>query len=765
MDTPKDDNEDGLFYRLQKENASVPPQDSTAFILAQIERQNILLEKDPKSICIQSNELKAHFSTVQKLVKVQDDHPDGSIEEEIDWGFWEAVIQDSDQVALRLPHLLSLKLRSGIPTRVRGLMWQAMSKSASLHLETVYEQLCKEKSPHERIIQRDLARTFPRIDMFKQENGQGQSRMKRILESYSLYDPDVGYCQGLAFLVGPLLMNIPETQSFCVFVRLMETYEMRSMFTLNMEGLQLRLYQFSSLLHEIVPKLAHYLDSHAIHPAMYASQWFLTLFAYAFPIPLIERIYDIIFAEGAAETIMRVAIAMLKRSEDALLYQVNSEFEDVLDFITSKKLCDPYTDNYGHVIRDAMALSDTITRDKMDSLAVKYTRMSEQEKLQLQQTPQSMTTTNNKAGFWKRRRQQQQCKKPDIQRSASAAGASTINAGSTSTMSASINKPPMLKKRWSSVSSPRDWSYNKPPVIPSSTTNTLPPSSSSSSSSSATAAETQVLATELQDLKAIHIKTLARLDEIEHDKQDLECERDALKLTIAELERCREQQQQQQQQQKKHSEDSPIMLPSATSYVSSTRSSRKNSTASTAYTEDDENAMTPATSLTFFYHQQHDKELVHVKVKNFELEQQCEKLNQDLEMTRSKFDMVNEGQMALIEKLVSLKVELEELKQENLQLKRNVVMQDNALVKTRPTATRRHSITGLVFSNKAIDDVGLQELKTPTVKQAASTSHGTKKPIKKKSSSTSIYGRMLHAFTKQASSSQAVDMDTTFTCS
>lgn len=182
--------------------------DSTAFILAQIERQNILLEKDPKSICIQSNELKAHFSTVQKLVKVQDDHPDGSIEEEIDWGFWEAVIQDSDQVALRLPHLLSLKLRSGIPTRVRGLMWQAMSKSASLHLETVYEQLCKEKSPHERIIQRDLARTFPRIDMFKQENGQGQSRMKRILESYSLYDPDVGYCQGLAFLVGPLLMNV-----------------------------------------------------------------------------------------------------------------------------------------------------------------------------------------------------------------------------------------------------------------------------------------------------------------------------------------------------------------------------------------------------------------------------------------------------------------------------------------------------------------------------------------------------------------------------
>lgn len=143
--------------------------------------------------------MKAHFSIMQKLV--QDNT-------QVDWGFWEAVIQDSDQIALKLPHLFALKLRSGIPSRVRGLIWQAMSKSTSVHLETVYGQLCKEKSPHERVIQRDLARTFPRIEMFKQENGQGQSSLKRILEAYSLYDADVGYCQGLAFLIGPLLLNV-----------------------------------------------------------------------------------------------------------------------------------------------------------------------------------------------------------------------------------------------------------------------------------------------------------------------------------------------------------------------------------------------------------------------------------------------------------------------------------------------------------------------------------------------------------------------------
>ncbi|RCH97703.1 hypothetical protein CU098_005028 [Rhizopus stolonifer] len=341
-----------LFERLEQENARLG-QDSTAFILAQVERQNALLERDPKSIYIHSNELKTHFSTVHSLVKNNQD-----------LGFWQCLIEDAPKVIDKLPHLLSIKLATGVPEQVRGLVWQTLSKSASLHLETVYGQLCQERSPHERIIQRDLARTFPRIEMFKKENGTGQVALKRILEAYSLYDTKVGYCQGLAFLVGPLLMNMSEVQSFCVFVRLMETYEMRSMFTLEMEGLQLRLSQFSQLFSELLPDLFVHFESHGVHPAMYASQWFLTLFAYAFPMCLVSRIYDIIFAEGAAETIMRVAIALLKKSSQTLMEI--KEFEDLLDFVTTR-LCLPYTD-YADIIRDAMALSPRITSEKLNSL-------------------------------------------------------------------------------------------------------------------------------------------------------------------------------------------------------------------------------------------------------------------------------------------------------------------------------------------------------------------------------------------------------------
>ncbi|OAD79198.1 hypothetical protein PHYBLDRAFT_121036, partial [Phycomyces blakesleeanus NRRL 1555(-)] len=210
-----------------------------------------------------------------------------------------------------------------------------MARSSATNLESMYDSLVLEEtqspSPYERVIKRDLSRTFPHIEMFKADGGEGQQAMGRLLKAYSVYDAHVGYCQGLAFLVGPLLMVMPEKQAFCVFVRLMETYDMRTMFTLNMEGLHLRLHQFQTLLSQRCPRLDAHLTQHSIHPAMYASQWYLTLFAYSLPLPLVLRIYDLALAEGAVETITRVAIALMVKNEEHLLDI--DDFEELMIYL------------------------------------------------------------------------------------------------------------------------------------------------------------------------------------------------------------------------------------------------------------------------------------------------------------------------------------------------------------------------------------------------------------------------------------------------
>ncbi|KAI7895593.1 rab-GTPase-TBC domain-containing protein, partial [Mucor mucedo] len=386
-----------VLQRLEDENARLPPQDSEEYMLAHLERQNAILNADPKSICIESNRLQADFSTLRNLISdattfspTINEHDESTLfkvlkgekahEEEPDWDFWQTVVQDFPLTVQKLPHLLAAKLRSGVPHPLRAVIWQAMSQATSLNLESLYTSLCTEPSPYDRVISRDLSRTFPQLDMFKHDGGEGQLAMGRVLKAYSLYDAHVGYCQGLAFLVGPLLMTMPENQTFCVFVRLMETYEMRTMFTLNMEGLHLRLFQFQTLLARLCPTLDAHLTKHTIHTAMYASQWYLTLFAYAFPLSLVLRIYDLVFAEGAVETITRVAMALMQKNEKALLAM--DDFEQLMMYLTSRRM---YTDvyvgnNVDAVMTDAMALSTLITKKEMDTIASDYYKNMQQEK-------------------------------------------------------------------------------------------------------------------------------------------------------------------------------------------------------------------------------------------------------------------------------------------------------------------------------------------------------------------------------------------------
>ncbi|KAK9895924.1 RabGAP/TBC [Cystobasidium minutum MCA 4210] len=249
--------------------------------------------------------------------------------QQIDWDFWGEVMSDYEGIAKTRPRDLSKAIQNGIPPALRGMMWQLMSASKDPHLEATYSQLLRLPSTHEKAILRDLNRTFPTHEYFHDKAGVGQNNLLNIMKAYSLYDDEVGYCQGMAFVVGPLLLNMPDEEAFCVLVRLMKSYDLRSQYIPDMPGLQLRLYQFDRLLEELLPAVFMHLLRQGIKSSMYASQWFLTLLAYRFPLELVCSVFDLIFAEGV-EAIFRFALAVMKRNEDKI---VTMEFEQVLEFL------------------------------------------------------------------------------------------------------------------------------------------------------------------------------------------------------------------------------------------------------------------------------------------------------------------------------------------------------------------------------------------------------------------------------------------------
>ncbi|KAF2829646.1 RabGAP/TBC [Ophiobolus disseminans] len=140
-----------------------------------------------------------------------------------------------------------------------------------------------------------------------------------ICKAYALYDDAVGYAQGMNFIAMPLLFNMPEEEAFSLFVTLMNKYGLRDLFVHDMAGLHLHLYQFERLLEEFEPALYCHLRRREVKPQLYATQWFLTLFAYRFPLQLVLRIYDLILSEGLESAILKFGIVLMQKNAEALL--------------------------------------------------------------------------------------------------------------------------------------------------------------------------------------------------------------------------------------------------------------------------------------------------------------------------------------------------------------------------------------------------------------------------------------------------------------
>ena len=148
---------------------------------------------------------------------------------------WRLILARKETVA----NLNSARVRcsaiSGLPSNLRGRLWYYLSQGSDLAAcfsSQVYSHLqaCRNEEIDDSIA-RDVYRTFPGMDMFKEEDGYGQRALLNLLRAYSAYDHDIGYCQGMGFIAGLLIAEIPsEEQAFWTFVQIMKKYSWRNMF-------------------------------------------------------------------------------------------------------------------------------------------------------------------------------------------------------------------------------------------------------------------------------------------------------------------------------------------------------------------------------------------------------------------------------------------------------------------------------------------------------------------------------------------------------
>ncbi|KAG8528190.1 uncharacterized protein KY384_007107 [Bacidia gigantensis] len=351
--------------------------EATAFLLARLEQENDALATDPKAKLTRARSTrkgtKARPPSMQQLKKLVNEPTRPSLRYSMlpepppmtELEFWAALVNDYPQTAQRLPTLTAHKIRGGIPPPLRGVVWVSIAGARDKLLEEEYDRLSGETSPYENLIGKDIGRSFPGVEMFRDPSGEGQQMLAQVLKCFSLYDDRIGYCQGLGFVVGPMLMHMADREAFCVLVRLMEHYDLRSCFLPDLSGLHLRIYQFQNLLSKHHPDLSQHLESIGVEP-LYVSQWFLSFFAITCPLPMLLRIYDVLLTEGASETLMRVALSLMRRNEPKLL--ACTELEDAMSLLLGRPLWDTYGCDADDLVNDFVGLTGLVTREILESL-------------------------------------------------------------------------------------------------------------------------------------------------------------------------------------------------------------------------------------------------------------------------------------------------------------------------------------------------------------------------------------------------------------
>uniref|UniRef100_A0A3Q2QKA6 Ecotropic viral integration site 5 n=1 Tax=Fundulus heteroclitus TaxID=8078 RepID=A0A3Q2QKA6_FUNHE len=304
-----------------------------------------LLETDSKSLRSMNGSRRNSGSS---LVSSSSASSNLSHLEEDTWILWGRIVNEWEEVRKKKEKQLKDLVRKGIPHHFRAIVWQLLCNAQNMPIKDQYSELLKMTSPCEKLIRRDIARTYPEHDFFK-EDSLGQEVLFNVMKAYSLVDREVGYCQGSAFIVGLLLMQMPEEEAFSVFVKLMQDYRLRELFKPSMAELGLCMYQFESMIQEQLPELHMHFQAQSFHTSMYASSWFLTIFLTSFPLPVATRIFDIFMCEGL-EIVFRVGLAILQMNQAEL---IQLDMEGMLQVYCPKVLPHPFDSGPDKVIQAA----------------------------------------------------------------------------------------------------------------------------------------------------------------------------------------------------------------------------------------------------------------------------------------------------------------------------------------------------------------------------------------------------------------------------
>ncbi|CAG0892888.1 unnamed protein product [Darwinula stevensoni] len=235
---------------------------------------------------------------------------------------WDALLQ-KQQLPLSKNDLTKRYIRKGIPQVYRRLVWMDVSGAQRLKESHRgrYKALLASSLSKEVVhaIKVDLSRTFTHNVYFGSSPDGLRLPLFNVLGAFASAHPDVGYCQGLNYVAGLLLLVTRcEEDTFWLLEALRENILPSRYYAADLFGVLVDMEVLGYLIGNKVPRVHAHFKKQGIAWNLLVTRWHVCLYADVLPVETVLRIWDCLFYEGS-KVLFRVGIALVKLGEEKIL--------------------------------------------------------------------------------------------------------------------------------------------------------------------------------------------------------------------------------------------------------------------------------------------------------------------------------------------------------------------------------------------------------------------------------------------------------------
>ncbi|KAM7511531.1 hypothetical protein LguiB_010406 [Lonicera macranthoides] len=206
--------------------------------------------------------------------------------------------------------------------------WQSISREQAKRFTKFRER--------KGLIEKDVVRTDRSLSFYEGDDNPNVNLLRDILLTYSFYNFDLGYCQGMSDLLSPILFVMKnESESFWCFVSLME--RLGPNFNRDQNGMHSQLFALMKLVELLDIPLHNYFKQNDCLNYFFCFRWVLIQFKrqvrQEFEYERTLRLWEVLWTHYLSEHFhLYLCVAILKRYRTKIMGE-QMDFDSLLKFI------------------------------------------------------------------------------------------------------------------------------------------------------------------------------------------------------------------------------------------------------------------------------------------------------------------------------------------------------------------------------------------------------------------------------------------------